>query len=173
MSLKQIMGSAYKEDMTLQEVEAFFEGNSKIVNLSDGKYVAKEKFDDVNTKYQTLQNDTKDFEDIKNKYQELIAKQTKDNELGIINKYVKPEFANYVHYQLSEKKLLNDKLEDNVKAFIKENSQFKIDKTPMQPKKIINTISDMDGESAPKNSNPNSALNNMIRAAAGKQVEVE
>ena len=35
------MGEAYKEGMTLEEVEAFFEGNDKIVNLSNGGYVAE------------------------------------------------------------------------------------------------------------------------------------
>ena len=54
MSLKQIMGSSYKEGMTVQEIEAFFEGNSKIVNLSNGGFVSKEKFDDIKEKCRGL-----------------------------------------------------------------------------------------------------------------------
>lgn len=171
MSLKTIMGSAYKEDMTLQEVEAFFEGNSKIVNLSNGGYVSKEKFDDVNQKFQALQNDTKDFEDIKSKYETLVAKQEKDGQLALINKYVQPEFAEYVHYQMKNCNLLNDKLEDNVKDYLKNNAQYGIKKEAKPQARIINTFSNTDLEIVKKNDNPNQKMNDMIRGATGRNVE--
>lgn len=166
MSLKDIMGSAYKQDMTLQEVEAFFEGNSKIVNLSNGGYVAKEKFDDVNTKYQNLMNDTKDFEDIKTKYQTLVEKQEKDGQLALINKHVKPEFAEYVLYQMKQGNKLGDKFEDNIKAYVKENSQYGI--TPIrQPtsNRVITTFANTDGSAS---SNPNAIINDAIRKSVGR-----
>ena len=34
------MGSAYKEDITVEEIDAFL-GNGNFVNLKDGKYVDK------------------------------------------------------------------------------------------------------------------------------------
>ena len=40
------MGSAYKEDITVEEIDAFL-GNGNFVNLKDGKYVDKEKYDRV------------------------------------------------------------------------------------------------------------------------------
>ena len=71
------MGSAFKDDLTVEEIVAFFEGNNKIVNLSNGGYVSKEKFDDLNSKYQEIVNNTKDYDEVKGKYQELVEKQEK------------------------------------------------------------------------------------------------
>ena len=45
-NLKKLMGSAYKEDITVEEIDAFL-GNGNFVNLKDGKYVDKEKYDRV------------------------------------------------------------------------------------------------------------------------------
>lgn len=159
MSLKDIMGSAYKQDMTLQEVEAFFEGNSKIVNLSNGGYVSKEKFDDINTKFQNLTNDTKDFEDIKNKYNALVEKQEKDGQLALINKHVKPEFAEYVHFQMKQGNLLGDKLEDNVKEYLKTNKQYGIVQE-RQPNRVVTTFANTEGQQF---QNANAAINDAIR----------
>lgn len=167
MSLKSIMGNAYKEGMTLEEVEAFFEGNSKIVNLSEGKYVDKGKYDDINNKYNALVNDTKDYEDIKNKYQGLVEKQEKDSELSIINKYVKPEFAEYIHYQMKANNQLGDKLEDNVKAYLKSNSQYQIEAAKSEtPKRVINTYTNTEG-AGNVTKNKNDVINNAIRGVAG------
>lgn len=171
MSLKTIMGSAYNENLTLQEVEAFFEGNSKIVNLSNGGYVSKDKFDDVNQKYQALQNDTKDFDDIKSKYETLVAKNEKDGQIAIISKHVQPEYAEFVHYQMKNGNLLNDKLEDNVKDYLKNNAQYGIKKEVKPQARIINTFSNTDLENVKKNDNPNQAFNNLIRGATGRNVE--
>lgn len=159
MSLKDIMGSAYKQDMSLQEVEAFFEGNSKIVNLSNGGYVSKEKFDDINTKFQNLTNDTKDFEDIKNKYNALVEKQEKDGQLALINKHVKPEFAEYVHFQMKQGNLLGDKLEDNVKEYLKTNKQYGIVQE-RQPNRVVTTFANTEGQQF---QNANAVINDAIR----------
>ena len=173
MSLRQIMGSAYNENLTLQEIEAFFEGNSKIVNLSIGGYVSKEKFDDVNQKYQALQNETKDFEDIKSKYETLVAKQEKDGQIALINKYVKPEFAEYVLYQMKQGNLTGDKLEDNVKAYIKQNTQYGVEKTSPQ-NKVINTYSNTDlGTGKQPATNPNQSINDAIRSSLGRPIANE
>lgn len=167
MSLKDIMGSAYKQDMTLQEVEAFFEGNSKIVNLSNGGYVSKEKFDDVNNKYQNLMNDTKDFEDIKSKYQTLVEKQEKDGQLALINKHVKPEFAEYVLFQMKQGNKLGDKLEDNIKAYVKENSQYGITQTNEPTTRVINTSVQTNGNQV-QQGDVNARMNEAIRKSAGR-----
>lgn len=42
--LKALMGDAYKEGMTIDDVNAFFKGK-KFADLSTGKYVDKDKFD--------------------------------------------------------------------------------------------------------------------------------
>lgn len=168
MSLKQIMGSAYNENLTLQEVEAFFEGNSKIVNLSNGGYVSKEKFDELKGKFDNLTENTKDYEDVKVKYQDLIAKQTKDGELAIINKYIQPDFAEFVHYQLKNGNKLGDKLEDNIKEYLKTNAQYGVVKEPTQKQnKVITTYQDVDnGGKTPQNQNQ--AINDFIRGSLNK-----
>lgn len=169
MGLRQIMGSAYNENLTLQEIEAFFENNSKIVNLSDGKYVSKEKFDDVNNKYQALQNDTKDFEDIKNKYNSLVEKQTKDGELAIINKYVQPDFSEFVHYQMKQNNKLGDDLENNIKEYLKTNNAYAIPKQAEKKPKIIQTY--VNDENVHKETTPTQNINNAIRQAFGRSIE--
>ena len=136
-------------------------------------YVSKEKFDDVNQKYQSLQNDTKDFEDIKTKYESLVAKQEKDGQISLINKYVQPEYAEFVHYQMKQGNLLNDKLEDNVKEYLKKNTQYGLTKEKEQKPqpKIINTYVDTENGGGKKPETSNQAFNNLIRGALGKQVE--
>lgn len=170
MSLKDIMGTAFKEEITVPEIIAFFEGNTKIVNLSNGGYVAKEKFDDLNTKHQTLVNDTKDYQEVKSKYQALIEKQEKDNHLAMIKKYVKPEFSEFAYYNLKQSGLVNDKFEDNIKDYAKTNSQYAIEIEKKQNNRVINTFVDTNNGTAPdnKSNNPNQTMNDMIRSAAGK-----
>lgn len=170
MSLKQIMGSAYHENLTLQEIDAFFENNSKIVNLSDGKYVDKGKYDTLNQTYQSLLDSTKDYEDIKGKYNTLIEKQTKDGELAIINKYVQPDFSEFVHFQLKNNNKLGDKLEDNVKEFLKSNNAYAIPKAKEPKTKVVSTyVKDENVGSNQKT--PSQNLNNAIRIALGRNVE--
>lgn len=66
--LKALLGDAYKEDMTLEDVNAFFKGK-KFADLSTGKYVDKDKFDtQVNSLNAKLSE----------KEQELNAKLTDD-----------------------------------------------------------------------------------------------
>lgn len=66
--LKALMGDAYKEGMTIDDVNAFFKGK-KFADLSTGKYVDKDKFDtQVNSLNAKLSE----------KEQELNAKLTDD-----------------------------------------------------------------------------------------------
>lgn len=167
MSLKQIMGNAYKEGITVEEIVAFFEGNSKIVNLGLGGYVSKEKFDEIKGKYDTLVESTKDYEDIKTKYDGLVAKQTKDGEIAIINKYVNPDYAEFVHYQMSLNKTLGDGLEEAVKKYVGENKQYGIVKEKNPVSKVVKTFTEPGTGNKPTN-NPNDTINNAIRNAFGR-----
>lgn len=158
------MGSAYKEGISVQEIAAFFEGNDKIVNLNNGGYVAKGKFDDVNSKYQASTEGTKDYEDIKTKYNELVATTTKHKYLDVIGKYVKPEFKEYAYFQLNENKQLDDKLEDHLKEFTKANSQYALEKeNPSKGRIVVRTYNDMDGEGAKEAGDFHKSFNDVIR----------
>lgn len=169
MGLKDIMGSAFKDNLTVEEIVAFFEGNNKIVNLSNGGYVSKEKFDDLNSKYQEIVNNTKDYDEVKGKYQELVEKQEKDGHLAIINKHVKPEFSEFAYYQLKQKELINEQLEENVKNYVKENAQYGIVKETPKQTRVINTfVNTNDGGDPNKSTNAYQAFNDAIREKASR-----
>ena len=74
--LKALLGDAYKENMTLEEVGAFFKGK-KFADLSTGKYVDKDKFDTQINSLNAKLNE---------KEQELNAKLTDDEKVAQANK---------------------------------------------------------------------------------------
>lgn len=82
MNLKEMLGDAYKEGMTFEEVSNFFEGK-KFADLSTGNYVDKNKYEsEVNTlktqlseKDTALKNRMSDDEKVK------LAQQEKDAEI--------------------------------------------------------------------------------------------
>ena len=82
MNLKEVLGDAYKEGMTFEEVSNFFEGK-KFADLSTGNYVDKNKYEsEVNSlktqlseKDTALKNRMSDDEKIK------LAQQEKDAEI--------------------------------------------------------------------------------------------
>ena len=82
MNLKEVLGDAYKEGMTFEEVSNFFEGK-KFVDLSTGNYVDKNKYEnEVNTlktqlseKDAALKNKMSDAEKVQ------LAQKEKDAEI--------------------------------------------------------------------------------------------
>ena len=58
-NLKTLMGDAYHEGMTVDEVDAFF-GKGKYVDLNSGKYVDKSKHERVEQELASLKESTKD-----------------------------------------------------------------------------------------------------------------
>lgn len=68
MNLKDLLGEAYKEDMTLADIESALTGK-KLVDLSTGRYVDKNKYDNDVAKLQNSLND---------KTNELQSKMTED-----------------------------------------------------------------------------------------------
>lgn len=82
MNLKEMLGDAYKEGMTFEEVSNFFEGK-KFADLSTGNYVDKNKYEsEVNSlKTQLSEKDTA----LKNKMSDdekaKLAQQEKDAEI--------------------------------------------------------------------------------------------
>lgn len=68
MNLKELLGEAYKEDMTLADIETALTGK-KLADLSTGRYVDKNKYD---TDVEKLRNSLTD------KTNELQSKMTED-----------------------------------------------------------------------------------------------
>ena len=82
MNLKEVLGDAYKEGMTFEEVSNFFE-DKKFADLSTGNYVDKNKYEsEVNTLKTQLSEKTTE---LKNKLSDdekaKLAQQEKDAEI--------------------------------------------------------------------------------------------
>lgn len=80
--LQQLMGDAYKEGMTLEDVSAFFKGK-KFADLSTGNYVDKNKYNnEVSTLKGQLENVQKEL-NTKMTDEEKIAQSQKDKDAQI------------------------------------------------------------------------------------------
>lgn len=122
-NLKAFMGEAYKEGLTVADINAFLNGK-KYADLNTGGYVAKGKYEALEKKHNDYLESTKDYEAIKTKNAEYEAKEKQATlhkqaaEAGIDEKFIK--------YALSE---IDPKEEDTSKAlkeWLKNNPQFKV-----------------------------------------------
>ena len=82
MNLKEVLGDAYKEGMTFEEVSNFFEGK-KFADLSTGNYVDKNKYEsEVNSlKTQLSEKDTALRNKMSDDEKAKLAQQEKDAEI--------------------------------------------------------------------------------------------
>ena len=82
MNLKEVLGDAYKEGMTFEEVANFFEGK-KFADLSTGNYVDKNKYEnEVNTLKTQLSEKTTELKNkMNNDERAQLAQQEKDAEI--------------------------------------------------------------------------------------------
>ena len=82
MNLKEVLGDAYKEGMTFEEVSNFFEGK-KFADLSTGNYVDKNKYEsEVNSlKTQLSEKDTALKNRMSDDEKAKLAQQEKDAEI--------------------------------------------------------------------------------------------
>lgn len=133
--LKELLGDAYKDGMTFDEINAALK-DRKIVDLATGEYVGKGKFDAVvgerdkairERDEATLK--VKDYDDLK-KYKDdnEALKATKALEETLKGYGVKPEMLEFVRFQVESGKIVRGKddkdLEENVKKFLKDNPQY-------------------------------------------------
>lgn len=95
MDLKEVLGDAYKDGMTFDEINSFF-ANKKFADLSTGNYVDKNKYEN---EVKTLQDQltAKDTE-LKNRLSEderaSLAQQEKDNEIERLKQMLKDNTIN-------------------------------------------------------------------------------
>ena len=168
-NLKTLLGSAYHDDITVAEINTYLDGK-KLVDLKSGEYIAKEKFTNLEVKYKELSEKTKDhdtmFEELKTMKAEKEVAETRKSllEAGIDEKYL-----DYVQFQIEKGVIVkDDKLKDNVKAFVEKNPQYGSQQVANPQRKIvINTnVQPNDGTTPPAD---NKGINDAIRSAAGKQ----
>lgn len=124
-SLKNLLGAGYHDGITVEEIDKALEGK-KFVNLKDGGYVAKEKFDKLETQYEELAKNTKDHESIVKELEQFKAeKKVAETRKSLIEAGADEKFVEYLGFQI-EKGVIkqDDKFVDNVKAYLKENAQY-------------------------------------------------
>lgn len=179
--LKKLMGSAWHEGITLEEINTFL-SQGKYVNLNDGNYVDKDKYNKVvserdanKTKLDELTEKTKDYDTLKTENDTYKAEKADNNlkeklvKLGVSEKAFK-----YVKGDINDKTLVigdDDKVnKDAVAKYLKENPQFAA-QGANGPRRIITTKVDSN-EDHQQQEDAHKIVNQNLREAFGKKVNV-
>ena len=175
------MGSSYHEGITVEEVNSFL-ANGKFVNLNEGNYVDKDKYNKAVADKEKAENDLKDYKETTKDYDNL----KKENEtfkgekadaelkqklvgLGISEKAFK-----YVKGDINDKTLtIGDDEKANktaVEKYLKDNPQFASKQVQNQPHvRVVSTKMETGGDD---NKVDNKTVNDNLRNALGYKVDV-
>jgi len=174
-ALKDLLGSAYKEGMTEAEIDAALSAG-KYVNLKDGKYVDKDKYDRLETENNTLKANNKSVEDLQKELDTLKAeKADRDLSEKLIGLGFKKDALKYVKGDINDKTLvIGDKDDDNKKnvaEYLKSHPQFgESAPAPRGKPIVIGTKVEGDGNQGNNQGDGkaevNKGINDAIRAAA-------
>ena len=174
------MGSSYHDGITVEEINTFF-GSGKFVNLNDGNYVDKDKYqkvvserDSYKTSLDELTEKTKDYDTLKTE-NDAFKGEKADAELkaklkgyGIDEKAFK-----YVKGDINDKTLVignDDKANKTAVAnYLKENPQFAIKGT--NPTRVITTK--VDSGNTDDNVDAHKVVNDNLREAFGHKAKVD
>lgn len=181
-NLKKLMGSSYHDGITVEEVNSFL-ANGKFVNLNDGNYVDKDKYNKAVADKEKAENDLKDYKETTKDYENL----KKENEtykgekadaelkqklvgLGISEKAFK-----YVKGDINDKTLtIGDDEKANktaVEKYLKDNPQFAAKQVQAQPRiRVITTKMETNED---KGVDTHKEVNDNFRAALGRKTNVE
>lgn len=170
-SLKALMGDAYHEGLSIEDVAKFVEGK-KFVDLSGGGYVAKDKFAKVESELKELREATKDYEEVKKQVETYQAKEKETTlKQALVEAGIKDEFIDYMAFKVEKGEIANDdKLVNNVKAYIKDKPQFA--KVAENEKPVVKkTIETSIGNGNDKPKPDNKAINDALRSAI-KRIDI-
>lgn len=177
-NLKSLMGDAYHDGITVEEVETFF-GKGKYVDLGSGKYVDKSKYDRVEQELTALKESTKDYDALKSENETFKAKEA-DATLKekLINLGVNGDSFKYVKSDIGDKVLVlgedEAKNKEAVAEYLKAHPQFaKGESEKPSPKvtKVVTTkVENTDSGNKPDG---HKIFNDSIRRALGKKTEVD
>lgn len=180
-NIKNLMGSAYHEGVTVEEINSFLSGKN-MVNLKDGGYVAKDKYDNLESKHKQLQADhdslkeaTKDYETLKSENEGYkTEKANADLKAKVVGLGVNEKYFNYVKMDIDSKALeLGEDEKANktaVDAYLKEHPEFASKPTvPVNHKTVtVSTNPSADKVDAKATeAERNAAVNANLRAAFG------
>lgn len=166
--LKSLFGEG---SLTYDEFETkLSEGGFKLANLKTGSYVDKAKLDKANSslselqsKYNDLIESTKNYEAEKKELEDFRAeKANKDFLDKITGAKVDSKFAKFVLSEIKSSMGENDKFEDVLAKYVKENPQYLT--TRQGVFKFGKTSPDLEGGSSPEDSKTaNQTMNDIIR----------
>ena len=176
-NLKKLMGSSYHDGITVEEINTFL-ASGKFVNLNDGNYVDKSKYDrvvsekdQIKSSLDELTEKTKDYDTLKAENDTFKGEKAdadlkvKLKALGIDEKAFK-----YVKGDIADKTLVigdDDKANKTaVAAYLKENPQFAIKSGPAR---VITTKVEAGGEPG---ADAHKTVNDNLRAALGQKVDI-
>ena len=175
VNLKNLMGDAYHDGITVEEVNSFLEGKN-LVDLKTGKYVDKDKFDTLKKKHDELAEKTKDYDEVKaNNEKHEAEKKDADLNSRLKNLGFNEKALKYVKGDITDGSLkISDdekQAKKDVEAYLKEHPNFASQSAPIttDPKssgKIIGTSIGSNGEGEKKS--VNSVINQGILNACGK-----
>ena len=173
-SLKTLMGDAYHDGITVDEVEAFI-AKGKYVDLGSGKYVDKSKYDRVEQDLSALKESTKDYETIKTENATFKAEKEDATLKETLVKYgIDPESFRYVKGDITEKvfAIVNDEAKDKkaVEDYLKSHPQFAKKTSNVTKNKVVTTK--VENEDKPSGS-VNATINDNFRRALGKKVSTD
>ena len=174
-NLKTLMGDAYHEGMTVDEVDAFF-GKGKYVDLNSGKYVDKSKHERVEQELASLKESTKDYETIKAE-NETFKSEKKDASLKetLVKFGVDPEAFKYVKGDIQDKVLvIGEDEEKNKKAvedYLKAHPKFAKDSSGEGNGKKTKVVTTKVENQNNANEDSHQKVNNSIRRALGKKID--
>ena len=182
--LKKLLGSAWHEGITLEEVNTFL-SQGKYVNLNNGNYVDKEKYDRVVSERDAhkksldeLTEKTKDYDTLKSENDGYKAEKANGElkqklvKLGISEKAFK-----YVKGDIDDKTLtIGDDEKANKEAvakYLKENPQFAAQGGGGQRRIVTTKVDTVNDGNANQQENDHKTINQNLRAGFGKNVSVE
>lgn len=179
-NIKKLMGSAWHEGLTLEEVNTFLSGKN-YVDLKEGGYVAKDKFDRVESEKKQIQADldslkesTKDYETLKTENEGFkTEKANADLKAKVIGLGVNEKFFNYVKMDIDSKSLtLGEDEKANktaVEAYLKEHPEFASKAPNPAPHKVVTVSTNPNpaGDSKKSEAERNATVNANLRAALG------
>ena len=182
-NLKALMGSAYHDGLTVEEINSFLSGH-KFVDLKEGKYVDKDKYDNLQKEHNDLKEKTKDYDEVKAN-NEKYESEKKDADLNarLKNLGFNEKALKYVKGDINDGSLKisdDDKqAKKDVETYLKEHPNFAtVSPDPHNPKaggKVVTTTvsTDANGGSGDGQKSVNSFINNGIRRASGLKIDVE
>lgn len=159
--LKRILGEAYHDGITIEQINEFFKGKN-YVNLGEGKYVDKQKYNDLLKDHNSLKENTKDYETLKTENQNYKEKEQMSGYMEIIKKNnVDDKFSKFVYSEVEK----NDKFEENLKNYLKDNPQYT---TAEQDIVKVNSGLNLTGKNSDNGQDVNAQMNNIFRAYSRK-----